>query len=165
MSPYGARMLAWTRTAGAIAVVTGLYFVVPLPQAGPGGGLFQWRSFASLAGLAILTWLLTRQVQRALRPERLLVEQVTMLLTGVNVVVVFFAATYVVMADQFAGIRTRLDALYFAVVTLGTIGYGDIIPVGQAAKAAVIVQTVFDLVIVTSAITIVVSALRPRGRP
>jgi voltage-gated potassium channel len=78
----------------------------------------------------------------------------------VYVVVVFFAALYVVLEDQMSGLDTRLDGLYFAVTTLSTVGYGDITATGQGARAVVIVQMLFDLIIVTSAISIVISALR-----
>jgi hypothetical protein len=157
-------MSAWLRTAGAITVVAGVYFVVPMPWTQADTDRAALRAVACLAGLAIVTWLLMRQVKRALGSDRLLAEQVAALLTIVTVVVIFFAATYYVMADQFTGIHTRLDALYFSVTTLGTLGYGDVVPVGQGAKVAVIVQVVFDLIIVTSALTIVVGVLRPRGR-
>lgn len=50
-----------------------------------------------------------------------------------------FALTYYMLAvrsdEQMAGIRTKLDALYFAATTMTTVGYGDIHPVGQLARA------------------------------
>ncbi|WP_165977280.1 potassium channel family protein [Nonomuraea diastatica] len=159
MCPSRAGLPAWLRTAGAIMVIVGLYFVVPMPWAQAEADRTALRAVVCLAGLAVVTWLLTRQVKRALRPDRLVAEQMAVLLTIVTVVVVFFAAAYLVMADQFTGIRTRLDALYFSVTTLGTLGYGDVVPVGQGAKVAVIVQVVFDLIIVTSALTIVVGGV------
>ncbi|MEU6730070.1 potassium channel family protein [Nonomuraea wenchangensis] len=163
MGPSRAGLLAWLRAAGAVALLAGVYFAMPMPWAGTESDRTVLRTLVCLAGLAVVTWLLVRQVQRALRPHRLVAEQAAVLLTSVTLVVIFFAATYFTMADRFTGIRTRLDALYFSVSTLGTLGYGDIVPVGQDAKAAVIVQVLFDLVIVTSALTIVVGALRPRG--
>ncbi|WP_084964275.1 potassium channel family protein [Thermoactinospora rubra] len=157
-----ARWLAWARASASVVIVTGLYFVVPLQRADLQGGQSLVRVGALLCGLAAVGWLVGLQVRRALSPARVLAEQVAMLLMIVDVVVVFFAGLYVVMADQFDGLVTRLDALYFAVETLSTVGYGDITPVGQAARAIVIVQMIFDLLLVTSAISIVLNALRAR---
>jgi hypothetical protein len=44
----------------------------------------------------------------------------------------------------------------------GTVGFGDITPVSQTARAIVIVQMLFDLIIVTSAISIIVGNVRER---
>ena len=54
-----------------------------------------------------------------------------------TVLILTFAGTYVVLADhpgQMEGIETKIDALYFTVTTLATVGFGDIHPVGQVAR-------------------------------
>jgi voltage-gated potassium channel len=66
----------------------------------------------------------------------------------------------VLMSEQFDGLETKVDGLYFALVTLTTVGFGDIVPVGQTARAVVTVQVAFDLVVVTTAVSIL-----SRGRP
>jgi len=38
------------------------------------------------------------------------------------------------LREQFAGVDGGIDALYFAVVTASTVGYGDVHPVGEAAR-------------------------------
>ncbi|RSN02022.1 hypothetical protein DMB42_38405 [Nonomuraea sp. WAC 01424] len=162
MSSSQVGLRAWARSVAAVVLITGVYFVAPLPAARTPGGSPELRTIGFVAGVIVLTWLVSRQVGRALRRERLLAEQLAMLLTVVTLVVAFFAALYFLMANQFHGLRTRLDALYFSVVTLGTIGYGDVVPVGQGAKAVVIVQVMFDLVIVTSALTLIVGGWRSR---
>ncbi|MBW8482283.1 potassium channel family protein [Actinomadura parmotrematis] len=149
------RRVAWLRSAIAIVLITGLYFVAPLHRE---DGLYLIRAATLLLGLAAVSWLTALQVRRALRPGRLPAERLALLLTLVTLVSAFFATGYYQMSDQFSGLRTRLDALYFAVTTLATVGYGDITATGQAARALAIVQMLFDLVIVTSAITIVLGA-------
>jgi voltage-gated potassium channel len=112
-----------------------------------------------------LTWLVSHQVRRALDPDRRVGERLALLVTLVDIVVVVFAAIYVKLAGQFVGIETRVDSLYFSVTTLTTVGYGDIAAKGQVARAIVTVQMFFDLIIVTSAISIVIGAVTPgRGR-
>lgn len=142
---------AWARTIGAVALLATLYFLSP--DSG-------FHIAGMVLGLAVLTWLVTRQVQRALRPGRIMAEQISMLLTLVNLVTIFFANVYFNLSGQFDGLETKLDALYFSTTTLCTVGFGDITAVGQAARAIVVVQMVFDLIIVTSAISIVVGATR-----
>ena len=67
-------------------------------------------------------------------------------------VVVAFALAYFSLnrsdPGQVAGLSTRLDALYFTLTTLVTVGYGDIYPEGQAARAIACLQFVFNAVFV-----------------
>jgi hypothetical protein len=149
---------AWIRAITSAAIVIALYAVVPLRATDWRADLVALRVAALCLGLAALTWLAAVQVRRALH-SRSLAERIALLLTLVTFVMTFFAAVYYVLAGQFEGITTRLDALYFSMATLCTVGYGDIVPLGQAARAIVVVQMTFDLIILTTAITIVISAL------
>ena len=63
---------------------------------------------------------------------------------------------------QFVGLETRTDALYFAVVTMATIGYGDIHPVGQLSRVLVMVAVLFQFVFVTTLISTITRRLRLR---
>ena len=44
--------------------------------------------------------------------------------------------------------RWRLDALYFTMTTFSTVGYGDISPKSEVARALVTGQLVVDLVLI-----------------
>ncbi|MCH7232266.1 potassium channel family protein [Glycomyces sp. L485] len=48
--------------------------------------------------------------------------------------------------DEFTGLETRVDALYFALTVLLTVGFGDITAQGQVARAVLSVQMVFNVV-------------------
>ncbi|MCW2919245.1 MAG: hypothetical protein JWN52_7313 [Actinomycetia bacterium] len=157
-----ARLCAWLRAAFSAAVVIGLFFMVPVHPTDLQGRELVVRAALLLLGIAVLSVLVTFQVRRTLRRQRLFAEQISMLLTVVNVVIVFFSLIYYRLADHFNGVHSRLDALYFSVVTLCTVGFGDITPVSQTARAIVIVQMLFDLIIVTSAISIIVGSVRER---
>ena len=83
-------------------------------------------------------------------------------------VVVFFAFGYYLLARHDphpgrAGLHTRIDALYFAMSTMSTIGFGDVHAAGQAARVLVIAQIVFDLVFVGAAASLVTAHLRQVG--
>ena len=57
----------------------------------------------------------------------------------------------------------RLDALYFSMTTMSTVGYGDIHAQGQLARLLVTVQLVFNLVFVASLVSLIQDQIRQRG--
>jgi voltage-gated potassium channel len=113
-----------------------------------------------LAMLAILLRLGIRQTRRAVHPSAVAAERISALVTVINLIAVTFSGVYYALKDQFSGLHTPLDALYFSVTTMTTVGYGDITAVSQPARAIVIVQMIFDLVIVTTAISVVAGSMR-----
>lgn len=75
---------------------------------------------------------------------------------AVSLVVVIFVTVVVVFAygylslearypGQMPGLETHMDALYFTVTMLATVGFGDIAPTGQFARGLATVQMVFNL--------------------
>ena len=61
---------------------------------------------------------------------------------------------------QFDGLDTRVDALYFTLSTMATVGYGDVHAEGQAARGLVCALIVFTAVVVAS----LVRTSFPQGR-
>ncbi|POM24777.1 voltage-gated potassium channel [Actinomadura rubteroloni] len=155
-----AEIRAWVRALIGCAAVVGGYWAVPLRWGELRGGHGFVRLAGALAALLLLTYLVAVQARRALRARRI-GERLALLATVVTAVSVTFAARYYTLADQFHGITTRLDAFYFAVTTLTTVGYGDIVATGQTARAVVTVQMAFDLIILASVLTLVLSSARP----
>lgn len=79
--------------------------------------------------------------------------------------IAFFALMYLRLAGvsgQFEGITTRVDALYFTLTTLTTVGYGDINAVGQTARVVVMLQMVFNVVVIATAVRLLLIAVRRR---
>jgi len=68
---------------------------------------------------------------------------------------IFFAVVDLAVArtapSAFISLETKTDALYFAVATLSTVGFGDVHAQGQIARGLVIVQMVFNVVVLTRA--------------
>jgi voltage-gated potassium channel len=89
------------------------------------------------------------------------------LVLALELVLVAFALMYFTLAvngtDQFVGIATRIDALYFSTVTMTTVGFGDIVPRGQTARALVSLQLVFDVVFIALVANLVRQGLRARA--
>lgn len=130
---------------GSVIVVV-VYFLLPLD-----------RDFGVLLGvgacLAMVVGLLPMTVRRARRvmvSATPFIEAIKSIALLYTMVVVGFAMAYLLMAtqadDQMHGIETHVDALYFSVVTNATVGYGDMVPVGQLARVVVMVHIVLGLV-------------------
>ena len=82
------------------------------------------------------------------------------------VTVFFFAEAFYLLArmpGQVVELRTKTDALYFTLTTLSTVGYGDVHAVGQLARVAVIVQIVFDLSFLGTAVAVASGIIRTRA--
>ncbi len=115
-----------------------------------------------------VAWLVTGQVRRQLvagrsGEARSLTHLAVILVAGL---LAFALADYVVARAapaQFADLRTRIDALYFAVTTLTTVGYGDVHAQGQLARVLVTVQMVFSIGVIATGVSLVVKQLT--GRP
>lgn len=123
---------------GPVAVLA-LYFTVPLAEAEMGA---IGRLIATVIALLALGFALLR-VRRTDTNLPLLV------LTFVLVAATFSAIFFVVSANnpnEFDGIETRIDALYFTLTTMTTTGYGDIVAIGQVGRLLVSAVFVFDLV-------------------
>ena len=84
-------------------------------------------------------------------------------------VVVVFASAYINLAARdpqaFTEHLSRTGSLYFTVVTLATIGYGDIAPRTDVARIVVMIQVVVNIVILGSAVRVISGLARSRPFP
>ncbi|WP_438948127.1 potassium channel family protein [Streptomyces olivaceus] len=162
----------WLVRAGIAAATVAAYFLLPLDHLGPQRPVLSWVLFTVL--LTAVAVLLLRQVRHVLvdRPDSHPGVVISLLIVlSVHV----FSAAYYSLAKQpgeFSGLRTRIDALYFTVVTLATVGYGDITPRGQAARVVTVLQITYSFVFLTAAATALTTRMRDmvvrrteRGRP
>ncbi|MFI2433575.1 potassium channel family protein [Streptomyces sp. NPDC018693] len=137
-------------------------FLLPLDGFGPHRPALSWTVLGCVLGAIAV--LLLRQIRDVLldRPG-IRPGIVIALLMCLSVLV--FSAGYFVLAGrpgEFAGLRTRLDALYFTMVTLATVGFGDITPTGQAARVVTVVQILYSFVFLTAAATALSRRVRSR---
>ncbi|MEV6121122.1 potassium channel family protein [Streptomyces sp. NPDC052077] len=137
---------------GAAAVGMGVaYFLLPLDRLGPERPALSWSLFTLL--LVSVAALLLREIRRVLTDRPGARPGLAIALLVVLSVHVFAGAYYALAKEPgaFVGLRTRLDALYFTVVTLATVGYGDITPAGQTARVVAVLQIVYSFVFLTAA--------------
>ncbi|GEM34034.1 hypothetical protein NN3_50410 [Nocardia neocaledoniensis NBRC 108232] len=119
-----------------------------------------------VAGVAGLGWLVWRRIDHLLNRPPTAGGRVDGVLLVVCIVCVVFSLFYYRLQElhpgQFEGLSTRTDALYYTLVTLGTVGFGDVHAVGQAARIVTMVQIVFDLIVLGTLISIVTSSVNTR---
>ncbi|MFH9353438.1 potassium channel family protein [Kitasatospora sp. NPDC017646] len=126
------------------------YFTLPLEWFGDRRPVISWLVFGgALGGMTCLMVAKMIEVMRgtAKRPVVWLAFLIFLAMT-------IFSASYYAMGRhkaEFAGLETRLDALYFTVVTMSTVGYGDITPSGQTARLVVVLQIGYNFVFLAAA--------------
>ncbi|MFE7802602.1 potassium channel family protein [Nocardia sp. NPDC057440] len=115
--------------------------------------------FAFMAGVVGLVWLSWQRVSRYIADPDATSGRVDGVLFALCSAVMFFALFYYILElrnpGQFEGLSTRTDALYYTIVTLGTVGFGDVRAVGQAARVATMVQVAFDIVVIGILVAVV----------
>lgn len=157
-------MRGWGSTIAGVVGVLVLYYVVPLDTAMP-----TWHLWARGIGFAVGVALVVGFVARAARRQawttagNLPVQGLA--LVTVCGVALFALADYVVATtrpEQFSGLATRTDALYFTVSTLATVGYGDVTAQGQFARGLVTGQILFNVVVIATAVWLLTQRVRAR---
>ncbi|MFW6724967.1 potassium channel family protein [Streptomyces sp. MAR4 CNY-716] len=153
-------LLPWLREAVPVAIMVVAYFLLPLHLLGAERPELSWALFA--LALGAVTALLLSEIRAVLRDEPHARPAVTIPLLMIASLLVFSAA-YSSIARQtgeFDGLRTRVDALYFTVATVATVGYGDITARGQTARILVMGQITYSFVFLTAAATALSQRLR-----
>ncbi|MEB3369345.1 ion channel [Saccharopolyspora mangrovi] len=148
---------AWNLAGTAVAVVlcTTGYYLLPVGERGLRGTVWAVAVFA--IGLAVVAGLIFFQV-RGYRTGR---TSIAWVVAAFYLAVLFFAAVYYAMSvhvpGALPGLSTKTDALYFSLTITGTVGFGDIHPETQPARALVAIHIAFNIAYLGTA----VSALRP----
>ncbi|WP_158715023.1 potassium channel family protein [Kitasatospora phosalacinea] len=147
--------------AGPVLLLV-VYFAVPLGGFGPHHPGISWTTFGVL--LAVLGAGVLREVRmQVLGQSRHPVPRILILLCGALVV---FSTAYLAMSKdpgELDGLVTKVDALYFTVITMATVGYGDIHPAGQAARIVVMLQLLYTVVFLTTGVTALTRQVKTRA--
>ena len=116
----------------------------------------------ALAGLAFLAYAFITLAQRAQRSTDDTAIRLEALVAVLYAFVVFMSLVYLGLASrsgQFDELHTRIDALYFTMSTIATVGFGDVHATGQAARLVVTVQIFLDLIFVGLVARIILPSL------
>lgn len=135
----------------AASVLVSAYFLLPLHHFGPHRPVVSWTVF--LGALAVVAVLLLLQIRDVLL-ERTNAQPGFVIPLLILVTVHVFSAGYLALSRHpgaMHGLETRVDALYFTMATLATVGYGDVVAVGQSARLVVVLQLVYGVVFLAAA--------------
>ena len=130
------------------------------------GSTVPWLQAALFIGaLLILGFAFLDMLVRDIRHAHLHSIGVRAITLGVMVLetLALFSLTYLAISqynDQMKGLQTPLDALYFTMTTLMTIGFGDITADGQIARGTVLVQMFFSVVLLSASVRLLSSLTR-----
>jgi voltage-gated potassium channel len=159
------RRAAILRPALTCVLVLALYYAVPV-ELGSSKSLLLLRIGVSIAAGVGITWLIVRQITFHIEDPRA-ASPATLLTALVGGVALFALADYTIAVSapgQFVGLRTKTDGLYFALTTLTTVGFGDVHAAGQLARGVLIVQLVFNVVVIATGASVLMRVIGVRAR-
>ena len=159
----GQIVAALARTALTVVGVLVLYYVVPLNRT------FSVRTLVELLiGFVAFCALVAWQVRGILRSHAPALRAVESVALTIPLFLVVFAAVDVTLASTdpgaFTESLTRTDALYFVVTVFATVGFGDISPVSEVARALTTVQMVCDLLLIGLVLRVFLTAVNHSRR-
>jgi Na+-transporting methylmalonyl-CoA/oxaloacetate decarboxylase gamma subunit len=147
------------RSAVTSVAICVAYFVVPMTSTLTGTGVVEL-----ILGLIGLTMLLTWQIRAIVRSPHPVARAIEAMATFVPLFLAIFASTYYLMGQaepsSWSEPLSRLDAAYFAVTIFATVGFGDITPVSDAARAVATLQMIVDVILVGLAARVLVGAVK-----
>jgi voltage-gated potassium channel len=149
----------WAHLALILAAVVAVYFVVPVSRELQPSTVV--RGLGAIVILALMAGGVVRQLRLHLDDTD---RRMDGLIVSITVVMAVFSFCFFALEQrdpsQFDGLNTRLDALYFTAATAATVGFGDVHAVGQGARAMVLVQMVFNVVFIGTAVALLSSRIR-----
>jgi hypothetical protein len=156
----GTRVLvrAGLRSVVSVACLVGLYYTVPLKGFGDASTIGHL-----VVRVLILLVLMAWQVKSIMDSRDPAIRAVETLSVSLPLFILIVATSYVLMSQAnvgaFSESLSRTDGLYFAIMVFSTVGFGDIIPISQSARIAVMLQIVINLLLLGVGLRIVVGAV------
>lgn len=141
-------------TTVVLVLLTLGYYLVPLRLENGSITALRWvGAGAAFGALAVVFRWQVRHSRRVLTEDFF---RIMWLLSALYLLVLGFAMAYAVLAahrpDQLVGVTDRTAALYFAMTIVSTVGLGDVHPGGQTGQVIAIVQMVFDVIYLGTAL-------------
>ena len=155
------RIRGLLRVLALAVLLIGVYAVIPLQTD-------RWW-LGMLIGVVALVAIAPFAIRRAAavstseQPMLDAIEAITMV---VAMLVFGFSSVFLAINrgdGEFVGLSTKIDAVYFTITTMSTVGFGDIHASGQAARVAVSIQIIFDLSLLAMSLRLLIGSVRRRS--
>jgi len=152
--------LCTVRCVLSSALLLTVYFLLPVGGFEPGLSSLIVLSAGAAVFVVIFAWHV-RSITRAAHPRLRAAEA---LVLSILLFIVIFSLAYVGLSDtspsSFSEPLDHVGGLYFTIATLGTVGYGDIVPKSELARILVASQVLLDLAFVAVTVRTLLSASR-----
>lgn len=153
------------RTAGRVIVVVAVlmlvFALVPIHTGPAAQNAVVW---AGLLALLVFVIAFARLIRRILNSPYPMLTGVEALVVVVTVFVLGFALVHVSLAASnpaaYSQPMDKVDAVYFTVTVLSTVGFGDIAPVTTAARVVVTIQMLADLALIAVTLRVIFGLAR-----
>lgn len=149
------------RAVVGVVIVIVAFYLLPVAPHSHVGAVVRIVAVASIVIVVIAVEV--RAVARSPHPA---VRAIDALALTVAVLIGSFAVVYLNISARDAAAFNeplgRTSALYFTMVTLATIGFGDIAPRSDGARVAVMVQIVFNVVVIGVTVRVIVGMVKRR---
>jgi len=147
------------RSVGSAVTLVAVYYLLPLDHVSAATA-----SVLLAAGILVLTGLIAVQARSIMKSPFPGLRAVEAIAVSLPLFLLLFAGTYEVMArfsaGDFSEPLTHTDALYFAVTTFATVGFGDITPKTEVARLVVTGQVTCDLIIIGLGVRVMTGAIK-----
>ena len=144
------------RSLLAAAALLFVYFLLPLS----GRDNVALGVVVVIVGLTVFGVIFARQLKQIRRAQYPILRAVEAIVLVATLFVVAMASIHYGIAantaDAYSEVLNRLDALYFTVTTLATVGFGDITPTSQLARGVTTVQMVLGVALLGAGVRILV---------
>ncbi len=155
------REIVWTAVRAVVgaAALLWAYYLLPESMERTAGVMLRVAIVAVL--VAVVLWWQLRAITTAALP---ILRAVDALAVTVTLMVVGFARLYLQISQRdprtFNQVLDHTSALYFTLTTLTTVGYGDIHARTDGARIAVMIQMVFNVVVVGASVKLILATAR-----
>lgn len=155
------RRMAFKAVVRGIVITGGLvtvYFLIPMESVDP--ETVMWLVLGLLAVAVFFSW----EVRAIVRSPHPRLKAVEALAATVPLFLLLFASAYYLLGRSFPATfsepLTRTDALYFALTTFSTVGYGDITARSQTGRVLTMFQMAGGLLLVGVAAKVLAGAVQ-----
>ena len=151
-------MKATARCLVLSVAIFACYFTLPLDSFS-----FKVQAITRLVvGLFVFAVVLTFLIKRILNADIPQLRAVETLVISLVLFICFYASIYLEIShhthDTFNKVLTHTSALYFTIVTFGTVGYGDISANTDLARLLVSAQIIIDVVFIAALAKLIIFA-------